>query len=234
MSNQGRKRKYRNSLESVEAGMRACWSNASDLVRASEILIEHGLHATALSLSVLALEELGKLVATDGLLFADPDGLKAHRAAKSDRSHSLKLSALPTLPFMIGNLARVDPRYRKDETYTAELVGGLKALKADFAAVNLEGACDLDQWKQRGFYAEAGILPRDKIDTSFAGAVHRLAWRATSLLGLALSDGNLERYIENARVIRARMTEAEHQTFERLGSEIARELFGLGDEQQLM
>jgi AbiV family abortive infection protein len=233
MDNKERERKYRNSLQSVEAGMRACWNNASELVRASGILLEHGFHAPGLSLSVLALEELGKLVATDGLLFADPQGSKAQRAAKADRSHSLKLSALPILPFMVGNLARVDPRHRKDEAYTAALVNGLKALKADYAAASLDGTYDFDRWKQQGFYAESGSLPSKKIDPSLAKAVHRLACTATSVLGLVLSDGNLERYIETARVIRSKMTEAEHQAFEQLGDEVARELFGPDDEHEV-
>ena len=53
------KRKYRNTLEFVESGFRACWENALDLNAASQKLHDGGFHATGLSLSVLALEELG-------------------------------------------------------------------------------------------------------------------------------------------------------------------------------
>jgi AbiV family abortive infection protein len=62
------KRKFRSSLEFVEAGFRACLQNAQDLVSASQKLIAAELHAPALSVAVLALEELGKLFALDGLL----------------------------------------------------------------------------------------------------------------------------------------------------------------------
>jgi AbiV family abortive infection protein len=43
----------------MESGFRACWENALDLNAASQNLHDGGFHATGLSLSVLALEELG-------------------------------------------------------------------------------------------------------------------------------------------------------------------------------
>jgi hypothetical protein len=67
MSDTRDKRRYRNTLEFIQDGFRACWRNASDLVAASENLIDQGLHGPGLSLAVLALEELGKLCAIDGL-----------------------------------------------------------------------------------------------------------------------------------------------------------------------
>jgi AbiV family abortive infection protein len=54
-------RTYRSALDMVHSGYLACWRNASDLVKASKLLIDANLHAPALSLAILALEELGKL-----------------------------------------------------------------------------------------------------------------------------------------------------------------------------
>jgi len=70
MSKRPDKRRNRNSLEFVETGFRACWCNAQDLVASSKALMDGGLHAPGLSLAVLALEELAKLCAIDGLLYA--------------------------------------------------------------------------------------------------------------------------------------------------------------------
>src|SRR6266851_5564071 len=77
MSSRSETRKYRNSLEFIERGFQACWHNAQDLVLASKKLIDGELHAPALSLAVLALEELAKLCAIDGLLFARHDDHKS-------------------------------------------------------------------------------------------------------------------------------------------------------------
>jgi AbiV family abortive infection protein len=86
------KRKYRNTLEFVESGFRACWENALDLNAASQKLHDGGFHATGLSLSVLALEELGKLTAIDGLLFSRQDDYKSAAFLKANRSHASKLA----------------------------------------------------------------------------------------------------------------------------------------------
>ena len=60
MSTPPDKRKYRNDLGFIEQGFRACWQNTQDLTNAAKHLLDNGLHAPALSLSVLALEEIGK------------------------------------------------------------------------------------------------------------------------------------------------------------------------------
>ena len=104
MSDPRRKRRYRNNLDFVEAGLCACWRNANELVAASKNLIDRGQHAPALSLSVLALEELGKMCAIDGLVFARSNDDKAQRFDKSLRGHDVKLAALQLLPLFISAL----------------------------------------------------------------------------------------------------------------------------------
>lgn len=73
---------YRNSLDFVEAGFKACWLNTRDLVKGTKVLLDNSLHALALSTSVLALEELGKLFCVHGLLFART--ARIHRAGPWD------------------------------------------------------------------------------------------------------------------------------------------------------
>jgi AbiV family abortive infection protein len=107
----GTQRNYRANLAFVEAAFRACWGNAQDLVKGAKLLLDNGLHAQALSLSVLALEELGKLFCIDGLLFARTDDHKVAAFAKSLRSHALKLEAILMFPLFLGRIAAVDPRH---------------------------------------------------------------------------------------------------------------------------
>ena len=101
----GRKQSYTSSMDILEAGFVACWHNIRDLVASAKLLKEHGKHAPALSLSVLALEEIGKLIALDGLLLAiqGDDKSKLHR--KVSRSHKEKLLSLELLPLLLDALS---------------------------------------------------------------------------------------------------------------------------------
>jgi AbiV family abortive infection protein len=238
MKNRLPKRKYRNSLDFVESGFRACWQNAQDLVLASQKLMENNSHALALSLAVLALEEIAKLCAIDGLLFARKDDSKTTTFVKALQSHSIKLSILELLPLFIGNLSRTDPRFGSDEKFRAAVVLSLGYLKDDGNAVMAElggtGFLSLDDWKQKGFYVnQTGsgfVTPRQAVEPSFAKAVLKLAWRASTTLDFLLKGGSLEKYIENARSIRAKLNEQEHQELERLGKKQFQKIFGISEE----
>lgn len=225
------KRRYRNNLAYVEHGFRACWQNAQDLIRAAKELLDNGLHAPALSLSVLAIEELAKLCAIDGLLFARPNDNKAERFTKANKSHDTKLDMFTLFPLMIGSLMQTDAR-TKDQRFAQAMAITMHQFKADGNAV-LErlpgGFTELDHWKQRGFYATTTgtgfTAPRDTIDPAFARQVYQLAWRATTTIDFLLKDGNLERYLQTAQTIRQNLSEEQHQALERLGDEITKELF---------
>lgn len=201
---------------------------------ASQTLIDADLHAPALSLAVLALEELGKLCAIDGLLFARPDDGKSGVHLKAGRSHSLKLDILLLLPLLIQNLSRSDPRHGNEAAYNHALAISLSKLIADGNAVlsrlPQQQYSNLDTYKQQGFYANATehtyVAPNEAIDPGLSKLVHEFAWRATSTIDFVMKNGNLERYIDMARTIRAKVTEAEHQYFERVGSDLSAILFG--------
>jgi AbiV family abortive infection protein len=237
MSDTPDKRRYRNSLDFVAGGFRASWRNANDLLAASKNLIEQGLHAPALSLAVLALEEVGKLCAIDGLLFAQPDDHKSHRFGTSQRDHDTKLDAITLLPLFITNLSHVDPRRKIEQAYVEALAISLHQLQADGNAVlqplQQEGFAGLNKWKQRGFYVgierNAFMTPREAVDQKFAEAVHHFAWRAISTLDFVLKDGNLGRYIEQARSIRDKLAERDHKAFEEIGQQVIEILFSPED-----
>lgn len=233
MSAQQSKRRYRNALPNVEQGFRACWQNAQDLVKASDQLLAAELYGPALSLAVLALEELGKLVAIDGLLFARPDDGKADAYRQAIKNHSLKLSIFAMLPLLLGNLARSDSRYGVERRFNLALATSIKHLQHDGNDVMTELNADtfekLDEWKQRGFYTvctdNGFISPRSSVSPALAGKVRQLAWRATTTLDFVLKAGNLERYIEQARSIRSKLSEGQHQKMEESAQELANQLF---------
>jgi len=228
------KRRYRNSLEYVESGFKACWRNTQDLVEASNILLEKGFHAQALSLSVLALEELAKLRAIDGLLYARQDDHKSEAFVKAGRSHAAKLIMFEMVPLFLGNLAMTDPRYGRDEAFARTLVITIENLRRDgnevMACLEKDAFLRLDEFKQAGFYVSASedgfVAPRERIDHSFSEMVHRLAWRATSTVDFLLKNGNLKRYMDTGRRIRAALSEEQHEELERVGKELFSQTFG--------
>jgi AbiV family abortive infection protein len=238
LSPQRAKRRYRNPLQQVEQGFRACWQNAQDLVKASDQLLDADLHAPALSLALLALEEIAKLGAIDGLLYARPDDEKADLFKKATKSHAIKLSILEMFPLLLGNLARSDPRYGTEQRFNLALAMSIEQLRDDGNAVMAElrdGAFQkLDEWKQRGFYtAYTGsgfVAPRSAVPTALAWKVRQLAWRATTTLDFVLKDGNLERYIEQARSIRSKLSESQHRELEMLAEHLGAALFAESDD----
>lgn len=226
-------RHYRNSLDFVADAFRACWANAQDLVTEAKLLSDHGHKARALSLSVLALEEIGKLFCADGLLFARPDDHKAKAFAKSLKSHAAKLSALELLPLLLKNISSVDPRSSTEKRFIQAVIISAKDLKdrgnAVFDLLGGEGFSKLDHWKQVGFYSqplESGfVTPNEAVKGEIADAVFMLAWRATSTLDFLLKGGNLKRYIDVAREIRAKMSEEQLAAMSAAGEELANLLF---------
>ncbi len=93
----GKKQSYTSSMKILEAGFVACWNNIRDLVASAKLLKENGKHAPALSLTVLALEEIGKLIALDGLLLSTQGDEKSKLHKKVLRSHTDKLLSLEAL-----------------------------------------------------------------------------------------------------------------------------------------
>lgn len=227
------RRHYRNSLDFVADAFRACWANAQDLVSEAKLLSDHGHKARALSLSVLALEELGKLFCADGLLYARPDDHRAKTFAKSLKSHTTKLSALDLLPLLLQNISSVDPRYSREQLFMQAILISAKDLKdrgnAVFDLLGGEGFSKLDHWKQVGFYSQplenGFVTPNEAVKSEISEAVFMLAWRATTTLNFLLKDGNLKRYIDLAREVRGKMSEEQHAAMSAAGEELANMLF---------
>lgn len=232
------KRKYHTNLEFIESGFRACWRNATDLLASARMLLDAKHLGVSLSLSVLTMEEIGKMMFLDGLLFSRTGDYKHENFKSGYRKHQWKLQFLDLFPFFVNCLATADPRYGKEKRYNLALAISLSNYKRERSALSpwLREGCDLtqlDNWKQRGFYAsiqaDGFVVPGETISEDFARAVHTLAWRFTTTVDFALKNGNVDRYFNRARKFRSEMTESDHQFLEAIGSEIANEIFGESD-----
>lgn len=174
----------------------------------------------------------------DGLLFSRTGDYKDDNFRSGFRKHHWKLQFLDLSPFFVNCLSTADPRYGSERRYNLALALSLSEYKKERSALALwlgEG-CDLaqlDNWKQRGFYASVQangfVAPGEAISGDFANAVHTVAWRFTTTVDFVLKTGNVERYFDRARKVRSKMTESGHQFFEAIGSEIANESFGDSD-----
>jgi hypothetical protein len=90
-----------------------------------------------------------------------------------------------------------------------------------------DGFLGLNKWKQSGLYVGVDLkVPRDAIGPEFAKAVHQFAWRALTTLDFVLKDGNLDRYIGQARDVRTKLTERGHQELERMAERMREAWFG--------
>ena len=227
------RRNYRNNIDFIEAGFRACWVGAQDMLKAAKVLLDSSYHAPAMSLSVLTLEELGKLFCLDGLLFARSDDHKAEAFAKSLKSHDTKLLAVELFPLLLANIASADPRYQSEKRFRQAIAVGIKDLRERGKTVRLLLGSDtflgLNDWKQSGFYSQPKgntfVTPSAAVSHEVAQAVYMLAWRASTGLDFLLKDGNLERYMSFARVLRSKLSEADHEALSEMGKSICDALF---------
>lgn len=217
------KRKYSQSLSFIEDGFAACSRNAIDLVGAAAKLSVENYFAPCLSMSVLALEEMGKMWHLDGLLFAKADGAKAKYFGKSLKSHNVKLEAVPMISALSVMVAGSDPRFNKQEIFRrALMIGNENWKQAGQEVLDLAGQENfefLDRWKQSGFYVtlingSKFQSPREGIDPIIAESVRKFANISATNLEFSLRDGNLKRYIEQARSIRSKLSDIDHQSLE--------------------
>jgi AbiV family abortive infection protein len=78
---------------------------------AAVALAESGRHAQATSIAIAALEEIGKMMLIDDLLFARTGGKRYQRHYKDGQlAHHVKLDALELYPHFLNSLITADPR----------------------------------------------------------------------------------------------------------------------------
>jgi AbiV family abortive infection protein len=193
-----------------------------------------------MALSILSIEEFGKVCAVDALLFAKQGDQKSATFARSMRDHRTKLGYFATFPFLIGHLARVDSRAEHEQAFAETVTFTTRRMQAAgnevLSQLGGDGFAALDLWKQKSLYvtieSATFVDPREAIEPKLAAAVVRLTSHAADTFSFVATDENLSRYFETARAIRAKMTEAGHQQLETAAEALFEELFGeLPDEE---
>jgi AbiV family abortive infection protein len=209
---------FENPVEFIGDVVEACWSNAVELIESAKQMKTQGRNGLAVSLSVLALEEVGKLHIMDGLLFAKPGDERSDLYEKGFRKHTIKLRVLDLFPLLLNYLCSFDPRYFSEDRFRLSLAIVVDQYKRDRTALApwLGPACDLvelDRWKQKGFYVHISennhVEKPAEIDEKMAAAVLQLAVRIVDAVNFVMKD-NIRRYRERTRELRRKLTPDEH------------------------
>jgi len=222
------------SVDIIARGIEACLLNANELLQTAKEAMSLKRHGLALSLAVLAMEEVGKLIAIDGLSFAKPGDDRRGIAQNAQRYHRLKLGALDVYPLFLNYFAMLDPRYHKEPRFRETLGIILVSYKKQRHELEpwLGSACDLrqlDEWKQRGFYTHIDQVtgqvrrPSD-IDRAFSDCVFQLAFRIVDSMNFVLRE-NISRYEKQIQSIRESLTDLELQQIKERAKEIVGAVF---------
>jgi AbiV family abortive infection protein len=228
---------YQASLDMIADGMEACWRTAVNTVEAASILKSHGHNGLCLSLSVLAMEEIGKLILIDGLLFARPNDERSELYDKCFRAHKSKLLSIDVFPLFLNYLSTLDPRHGKDKAFALAVALCIKQYKEQRLSLAkwIGKECDLqklDFWKQRGFYThytERRFVSPSEIDQVFCESVYLLSYRIVDSVTFLLKN-NLIRYKEHIRTSRERLSEKEIIEIRQEAQRCVEDVFGLAVE----
>ncbi|HXF81420.1 MAG TPA: AbiV family abortive infection protein [bacterium] len=192
------------------AGISNCRRNSFALLRGADILLRNGHFPAALSLAVLALEEIGKMMHIDSLVFAKAGDERDAAFQAAFRSHPKKLEAINGFPYFLAYLATFKPKWAEDNVYVQQLRSVEIAFREQLTNVmkllGLRSLSDFDGWKQRGFYTSLnpnGVTegPSDAIDDAKARPVVAFSGLVVESMDW-IFELNFERY--KAFVLQAR------------------------------
>jgi AbiV family abortive infection protein len=223
------KRKYRDSLRFVCDAIWACSANAMRLATGATVMLGGGNHALALSVAILALEELSKATLIDGLLFAKASDSKARTFERGHRQHTDKLArvtALHLFPLKVavvhvkGDDACFIGELRDHEQRCKDSVQRLAAVLSNDEQFRKDGFAVLNTWKQKGFYVNAstgGRLedPSVVVTRELAEFAVTLAANLAGFFDLVLRDSYAD-YLGMAARVRSGMSEMDHEALEEI------------------
>jgi AbiV family abortive infection protein len=225
---------YSQDADSVLNAFSKAYESALSNYDAAAALADQNHHAQATSLAILALEEVGKMMLLDGLLFARTGDERYKLYKKGHLSHHTKLDSVELYPLFLHYLTTVDPR-RDEDRYKQTMVivfTDLKAKRQKLTDLLGEGFVfpDLDSLKQQGFYSHEtdGTVRtnREAVDPEVSKAILELTWRVTDALRFVLGQ-SLEHYKNLFRRLREKVDEATLNRIRYDATEIVRSVFGL-------
>lgn len=228
------KRRFRNNTEQVVTAVQACLKNSVQLGKAAAEQLDAQRPGLAVALIVLALEELGKLLLADGLAFAQPGDERAKCFEDALRKHKTKLEVLDLFPFSVPYFARFDPRFETEEKFRQAIEISLTGTQTTRAELhrwlgNDWSFQDLDEWKQRGFYAhltDGSSLkaPNDEMDPEFAAKLVQFGNVLINFVDFPMRN-NFHRYRELLDGVRAHWSEEGYRHIQELVQQGLEELF---------
>ena len=220
--------------QTVLNGFAKAFESALANCEAASALVELNHISQATSLAILSLEEVGKMMLLDGLLFARTGDERYKQYKQGHLSHRMKLDAVELYPLFLHYLTTVDPR-RNESRYKQTMLLVFTDLKAKRQElVDLLGEDfifpDLDQLKQKGFYSHEtdGVLKANKeaIDPKVATAILALAWRVTDSLKFVLGR-SLENYKAFFQDVREKVDEVNLRRVRKEATKIVQNVFGI-------
>lgn len=213
-----KKPKYIRPLHFIESGFINIKATVNDLVKSSNLLLKKGAYAHALSLSVIALEECGKIFILDSLLFARDKNQNFYK--KSSISHKDKLDAFQFSITLLNLISKMDTRYLNEKTnhkFSLAVTIGLKNLHDKYKEIrdNLpdEDFRVLDIYKQKGFYSHESdnnyTTPFESVDKDLSVQINQLANLFLKNMKFIMNEQAVNDYITFAKRIRGNLSEDE-------------------------
>ena len=229
--------KYSHGTEMILDAFFKAFESALSNYEAASVLTEQKYISQASSLSILSLEEVGKMMLLDGLLFAKTGDERYKQYKHGHLSHRMKLDGMELYPLFLRYLNTIDPR-RNENRYKQTLLiifEDLKAKRQDLADLLGDGFVfsDLDKYKQQGFYSHEaeGILKanNEAIDPKVANALLVLTWRVTDTLKFVLGQ-SLEYYKSFVHESRKRIDEVRLKVIRSEATKIVESIFEIDTE----
>jgi AbiV family abortive infection protein len=225
---------YSHDTETVFNAFAKAFESALANYEAASALADQNHISQASSLAILSLEEVGKMMLLDGLLFAKTGDERYKLYKQGHLSHRMKLDAVEFYPFFLHYLTTIDPRQNESRYKQTMLlvITDLKARRQELADLLGEDFVfpDLDRLKQQGFYSHEvdGVLKANKeaIDPKVAKALLALTWRVTDTLKFVLGR-SLEHYKAFFQDIREKMDEVSLKGVRNETAKVVGNLFGI-------
>jgi AbiV family abortive infection protein len=228
---------YTHPTEAVLDAFTKAYESASLNYDAASALAERRFNGPATSLAVLALEEIGKMVLLDGLLFARTDDDRYKAYTKGHLSHRMKLDAVEIYPMFLHYLSLADPRYEETryKQTIAVVMTDLKAKRQRLVDLFGEsfGFQDLDALKQKGFYShQDGAVFKSNaegLDPEKAKAILDLTWRVIEALRFVLKNA-LDEYKKRFASYRSKVDQQTLLRIRQNAEAVVENMFGREDE----
>ncbi|WP_155300826.1 AbiV family abortive infection protein [Deinococcus kurensis] len=154
--------KYEMNVDRAIGMIDDCLKNATELGTAAGLLLNQHLNAPAVSLSVIALEEIAKTILIDGTWnYRTGDG-KIRRFFAESEKHSVKLEALESFRGHAIYLGAIAKQYGEPDFDNASHIDFWQNLRDDLEELLQKEfrISDLDEIKQVGFYVSLRATPR--------------------------------------------------------------------------